>query len=54
MYIDWEKNSLRAVLGRRTWRSWWIKSLTGASSVCLQLESPTVSWAATKEEWPAE
>ena len=28
MSTDWEKNSLRAALLRRTWELWWTKSLT--------------------------
>ena len=32
---------------------WWVKSWTWASSVHLKPGRPTVSWAASKERWPA-
>ena len=48
--IDWENNSLRAALRRRTWgigkKSW-----TWASSVLLPPRTPTVSWAASTQGW---
>jgi len=50
MSTDWEKNSLRANLWRRTWGSWWMKSWMWSSSVNLGTGRPIVSWAARKEE----
>jgi len=54
MCTDWEKSSLRAALGKRTWGSWWMKSHTRASSMFLQPGRPTVSQVASKEGWPVE
>lgn len=51
MGIDWEKNTLRAVLWRWTWRSWWAKSWTWANSVYLQPRRPAVSWDGSIEGW---
>lgn len=48
----WENTLLGIVLWRRTWGSWWKKSWTWVSSMCLQLRRPTVSWTASEEEWP--
>ena len=28
IHTDWEEQSLRAALQRRTWQSWWMKNLT--------------------------
>jgi len=50
--VRW-KNSLRSVLSRKTWGSWWMKRLIWASGMCLQPWMPTISWAASKEGWPA-
>ena len=49
----WAENKLKAALRRRAWGCWWVKSWTWASNVCLQPRKPTVSWAASKEAWPA-
>jgi len=49
MSTDWEKNPLRAALLRSTWRFWWMKSLTQASSGHVRPRRPTVSWAVSKE-----
>jgi len=49
----WVENGLRAVLRRRSWRCWLMRSSTWAGSVCLQPRKPTVSWAASKVMWPA-
>jgi len=32
---------------------WWMRSSTRASNVRLQPRKPTVSWAASREVWPA-
>ena len=40
---------MRAALQRRTWGSWWMRSQTKASSVCLQTGRPTMFWAALKK-----
>jgi len=38
---------------RITWGSWWTKSWIWATSVSLQSQRPPVSWAISKEGWPA-
>jgi len=48
-----EKNSLRTVLLRRTWKYCWTRSWTWANSVFMQPRRPTVSLAAWKDRWPA-
>jgi len=50
---DWQNNSFRAALHRRTWGSWWMKIWIQSSSVHLQPGRPTVSWAASKDNCPA-
>jgi len=44
---------LTGVLPRRTCGYWWIKSWTWADSVQSHLRKPAVSWAVSKEAWPA-
>ena len=44
---------LTAALPRRTWKYWWMKSWTWTTNVRAQLRSPTLFWAASREEWPA-
>ena len=51
--IGWGMNGLRAALPRRTWGCWWMNSWTWAGNMRSQLRKPTVSWAASKEAWPA-
>lgn len=50
---EWEKMSLRAAVQRRTWGFWWMKSRTWANNGLSEPRRPTVSWAASKEEWSA-
>jgi len=50
---SWGMKELSAVLPKKTWRYWWMGSWTWASNVPLQPRKPTVSWAASKEVWPA-
>ena len=45
---DWE-NPCQEGLGGY----WWMKSLTWATNVRSQPRRPTVSWAASREAWPA-
>ena len=49
----WRMKALTASLPRRTWGYWWVKSWIWATSVSSQPRRPTVSWAASKEAWPA-
>jgi len=49
----WVENGLRAALRRRTWGCQLIRSSTWLSNVCSQPRRPTVSWAASREAWPA-
>ena len=49
----WAEKGLRAALRRKTWGCWWILKLNMASNVHLQPRKPTISWAASKEAWPA-
>ena len=44
---------LRAALLRKAWGYWWMKSWTWATSVRSQPRKPTISWATSKEAWPA-
>ena len=44
---------LRATLQTRTWRYWWMKSCMWTNNVLSQLRNPTISWAVSKEAWPA-
>ena len=53
IYTDWKEQSLRVALQRRTWGSWWMKNLTRASSVLLQVRKQMVSWAPSWEGWQA-
>ena len=48
----WTESGSRAAL-RRTWGYWWTQSSTWASNVPLQPRRPAVSWAASREVWPA-
>ena len=47
------EKGLRVALRRRTWGCWWMRNLIWPSSVGSQPSRPTVSWAASKGEWPA-
>ena len=47
------ENKFRAALWGTTWRSWWMKIWTWASSVSLQTRKPAISWAASKDGLPA-
>ena len=49
----WAENGLRAVLRRRTLGCWLIRSSASPSNVHSQPRRPTVSWAASREAWPA-
>ena len=44
---------LRAALPRRAWVYWWMKNLTWATNVRSEPRRPTISWAASREAWPA-
>lgn len=48
---DWEKNSLKTTLWRRSQVSCWMKSWPWASSICVQTRRPTISLAASKDTW---
>ena len=43
----------RAALRRRTWGCWLMRSSMWSGNVCLQAWKPTISWAASREAWPA-
>ena len=45
--------AINTALLRRTWGCWFMKSWTWATDVRSQPRRPTVSWAASKEAWPA-
>ena len=49
----WADNGLRAALRRRTWGWWLTRSSTWPGGVYLEPRRPTVSWAASREVWPA-
>ena len=49
----WVESGSRAALRRRTWGYWRMRSSTWAGNVRLQPRKPTVSWAASREAWPA-
>ena len=53
MYTNWEKNSLKVALLRRTQVSWLTKNLMWASSVHLQSRKQMVSWIPSEEQWSA-
>lgn len=42
-----------ASVRRRTWSCWWMKKWTWANNVCLWPRKQSISWAASKEGWPA-
>ena len=50
---SWGMKELRAALPRRTWGCWWMKSSTWPSNVRSQPRKATVSWATSKDTWPA-
>ena len=50
---DWVENGIRPTLRRKIWGCQLMKDSTWASNVHLQPRSPTISWVASRELWPA-
>lgn len=50
---SWEMKKLSASLLKKTWECWWMWFWTTASNVTSQPKKPAVSWAGSKEAWPA-
>ena len=48
-----DQNNLRAFTRRRIWGYLLMKKLLWAGNIHLQPQKPTISWATSKEGWPA-
>ena len=49
----WVENGLRAALRRKAWGCWLTRNPTWCSNVLSQPRWPAMSWAVSKEAWPA-